>query len=81
MTKTQDPPADAAALRRIAEERLKAREQTPPSDVPRSDERLVHELQAMVGRELRMIELKEEINELCRRLGEPPRHASQESDQ
>jgi PAS domain S-box-containing protein len=29
---------------------------------------------AMVGRELRMIELKQEINELCRRLGEPPRH-------
>jgi len=31
---------------------------------------------AMVGRELRMIELKEEINELCRRLGESPRHAT-----
>ena len=31
---------------------------------------------AMVGRELRMIELKLEINELCRRLGEPPRHAT-----
>ena len=30
----------------------------------------------VVGRELRMIELKEEINELCRRLGEPPRHAT-----
>jgi PAS domain S-box-containing protein len=30
----------------------------------------------MVGRELHMIELKEEINELCRRLGEPPRHAT-----
>ncbi len=30
---------------------------------------------AATGRELRMIELKEEINELCRRLGEPPRHA------
>ena len=28
----------------------------------------------MVGRELRMIELKQEINELCRRLGEPTRH-------
>jgi nitrogen-specific signal transduction histidine kinase len=27
-----------------------------------------------VGRELRMLELKEEVNELCLRLGEPPRH-------
>ena len=27
-----------------------------------------------VGRELRMIELKREINELCAQLGEPPRH-------
>jgi len=27
-----------------------------------------------VGRELRMIELKLEVNELCMRLGEPPRH-------
>jgi len=27
-----------------------------------------------VGRELRMIELKREINELCDRVGEPPRH-------
>ena len=33
---------------------------------------------AMVGRELRMSELKQELNELCRRLGEPPRH---ETDQ
>jgi two-component system cell cycle sensor histidine kinase/response regulator CckA len=30
---------------------------------------------AAVGRELRMIELKQDINELCRRAGEPPRHA------
>ena len=30
---------------------------------------------AAVGRELRMIELKEEIDALCRRLGEPPRYA------
>lgn len=29
----------------------------------------------MVDRELRMIELKEEINALCHRIGEPPRHA------
>ena len=27
-----------------------------------------------VGRELRMIELKREVNELCAKLGEPPRH-------
>ena len=33
---------------------------------------------AMVSRELRMIELKQEINELCRRLGAPPRY---ETDQ
>jgi two-component system, chemotaxis family, CheB/CheR fusion protein len=28
--------------------------------------------QAMVSRETRMIEMKKEVNELCRRLGEPP---------
>ena len=28
----------------------------------------------MVGRELRMIELKEEIDALCRRLGEAPHY-------
>ena len=30
--------------------------------------------QAAVGRELRMIELKCEVNELCGKLGEPARH-------
>ncbi|MEI7528023.1 MAG: PAS domain S-box protein [Elusimicrobiota bacterium] len=30
--------------------------------------------QAAIGRELRMIELKREVNELCGKLGEPPRH-------
>jgi len=33
---------------------------------------------AMVGRELRMIELKEEIDELCRRLGETPRYGTKQ---
>ena len=44
--KNQNQPVDTD-LRRLAEERLKAREQTPRSEfpVPRSDERLVHELQ------------------------------------
>jgi GAF domain-containing protein len=40
-----------------------------------SNEELNQFNHAMVGRELRMIELKEDINALCRRLGEPPRHA------
>jgi PAS domain S-box-containing protein len=40
-----------------------------------SNAELVQFNRAMVGREMRMIELKLEINELCRRLGEPPRHA------
>ena len=39
----------------------------------------VEELQrfneAAVGREMRMIELKKEINELAQRLGEPPRYS------
>jgi PAS domain S-box-containing protein len=32
---------------------------------------------AATGRELRMIELKQEVNELCRRVGEPPRYGLQ----
>jgi PAS domain S-box-containing protein len=32
--------------------------------------------QAAVGRELRMIELKQEINTLCARLGQPPRYGA-----
>ena len=51
-----------AALRQQAEELL-----------ARND-RLNRFNQAAVGRELRMIELKREANELCGKLGEPPRH-------
>ena len=29
---------------------------------------------ASVGRELRMVELKQQINELCQQIGQPPRH-------
>ena len=51
-----------AALRQQAEELL-----------ARND-RLNRFNQAAVGRELRMIELKREVNELCGKLGEPARH-------
>jgi len=33
-----------------------------------------------VGRELRMVELKLEINELCKKYGEPRRHKVTESE-
>lgn len=49
-----------AALRKHAED-LRAR-----------NEELERWHRATVGRELRMIELKQQVNELCRRLGEPP---------
>jgi PAS domain S-box-containing protein len=52
----------AAALRQQTEE-LRA-----------SNEELELFTLAATSRELRMIELKQEINELCRRLNEPPRH-------
>jgi PAS domain S-box-containing protein len=36
---------------------------------------------AMIGRELRMIEMKKEVNELCRQAGQPPRYpVNAESD-
>src|SRR5687768_9447114 len=44
-------------------------------EAPRSShEELSRFNRAAVGRELRMIKLKKEINELCDRLGQPPRY-------
>ena len=37
--------------------------------------------QAMVGRELRMIELKQEVNKLCAQAGQPPRYPSALDDE
>ena len=39
-----------------------------------SNEELERFNRAAVGRELRMIELKSEVNELCGKVGEPPRY-------
>ncbi len=52
-----------------------------------SEEQVMSQLQelqrwhnVMLGGEDRLQKLKREVNELCRRLGETPRYASQESD-
>lgn len=55
-----------------AEEALK--QQT--SELRARNEELIRFNRASVDRELHMIELKQELNELCRRLGEPPRYAA-----
>lgn len=46
-----------------------------------TNEELLRFNRAMVDREMRMIELKREINRLCQRLGEPPRYALAFDDQ
>jgi PAS domain S-box-containing protein len=58
--------------RKQAEEELRQKME----ELRASNDELEQFNRGMVGRELRMIELKEEINELCRRLGEPLRHAT-----
>ncbi len=42
-----------------------------------SNDELVRFNRAMVGRELRMIDLKKEINDLCAQLGHPPRYRTE----
>lgn len=64
---------EADTLRILAEERLQAARQAEA--VQERNEELIRLNRAMVGRELRMIELKLEINELCARAGGPPRYS------
>ncbi len=42
------------------------------SDLKEANDELTRFNKAMVGRELRMIELKKEVNDLCARIGQPP---------
>jgi DNA-binding response OmpR family regulator len=59
-----------AIERRHAEDALQQRME----ELRVRNEELERWSRAATGRELRMIELKQEVNELCRRVGEPPRY-------
>lgn len=66
-------------VRKHAEETLRRnerRERERAEELKAMNEELARFNRAMVGRETRMIELKKEINELCRKLGEPQRYAT-----
>jgi PAS domain S-box-containing protein len=60
-----------------AEAELRRREE----QLRASNQELTHFNNAMVGRELRMIELKKEIDELCVQFGQPPRYRSALTEQ
>jgi PAS domain S-box-containing protein len=58
--------------RKRAEEEIRRRAE----ELRATNEELTRFNEAMVGRELRMIELKQEVNALCAQLGQPPRYGS-----
>lgn len=60
---------EAQALRRFAEERHESVRQA--EELRKKNEDLARLNRAMVGREMRMVELKEEVNELCALSGRP----------
>lgn len=67
--------ANLASLRDITERRRDAVElQKQASELSLRNDELMRFNRAAVGRELRMIELKCEVNELSRRLGQPARY-------
>jgi PAS domain S-box-containing protein len=59
-------------IRRVkdAEEEIRRRAE----ELRAANEELIRFNEAMVGRELRMIELKQEVNALCAQFGQPPRY-------
>jgi HAMP domain-containing protein len=73
----RDVTASKAAFEKEVGERRKAEEQMQryAEELRTSNEELAAFNRAMVGRELRMIELKKEVNDLCALAGHPPRHA------
>lgn len=78
LRQAREEAAESAALREL-NQKLAAeivQRQQAEADLRLRHEELMRFNEAMVGRELRMVELKEEVNELSRRLQEPPRYAT-----
>jgi GAF domain-containing protein len=67
---------------RLRSARAEAEEQIlrNSDELRRSVEELERFNRAMVDRELRLIELKKQVNELCARVGEPPRYPHADDD-
>ncbi len=64
----------AEAALKEANETLDQRVAERTAELRASNEELARLNRAMTGRELRMIELKKEVNEICRQLGQPLRY-------
>ena len=70
ITERKQAEAELAKHREHLEELVNER----TAELRASNRELARFNQAMVGRELRMIELKQEINALCAKLGQPPHY-------
>ena len=71
-----------AAVRDITErKRAEAEIGRRVEELRAANEELTRFNRITVGRELRIIELKEQVNELCARLGQAPRYAAELDEQ
>lgn len=73
------PATDGPPVLRVVLSDITERKQAE-AELQQRHEELVRFADAMVGREMRVIELKEEINALCRKQGEPPRYGPDAAD-